>query len=174
MPRVTSQEYREWVKQWDSDDPLVLLVEIVHESLTDSVRISSDMTQFLGFEPETQEPLYGTVSNGKTYYAFPFAFTLPDQPEGSDTTTKAQFRLDNVSQTYTQVIRDLLTAPKLRLAFVFASAPNTYVYQLPELNITDITYDATTITCDLAAADFRLEAFPGVQFYPSVFPGLFS
>ena len=84
MPRVTSQEYREWVKQWDSDDPLVLLIEIHHESLTDPVRISSDMTQFLGFEPETQEPLYGTVSNGHTYYAFPFAFTLPDQPEGTD------------------------------------------------------------------------------------------
>ena len=63
---------------------------------------------------------------------------------------------------------------RIKLAFVFASAPNTYVYQLPELNITDITYDATTITCDLAAADFRLEAFPGVQFYPSIFPGLFS
>lgn len=174
MPIVTSEQYRAWCKQYDSEDPLVLLIEITHESLTEPVRVSSDMTQFLRFDPETQEPVYGTIHDEKEYFAFSFAFTLPDQPEGSDTTTKAQLRLDNVSQEFTSIIRNILTAPKLHLFFVFASAPDDIVYELPELNITDITYDATTITCDLAAADFRLEAFPGVQFYPSIFPGLFS
>lgn len=174
MPVVTSQQYREWVKKYDSDDPMILLAEIDYGTLVTPIRISSDMTRFIRFDPETQEPVYGTVSNGRTYYAYPFAFTLPDQPEGSDTTVKAQFRIDNVSQALTETIRDLQVAPKLKMRFVFASAVNTTVYELPELNITDITYDATTITCDLAAADFRLEPLPSTQFYPSRFPGLFS
>lgn len=174
MPVVTSTAYRKWVKEYDSEDPMILLIEISYSTLTEPVRISSDMTKFLQFDPMTQEPIYGTVHKGKTYYAYPFAFTLPDQPEGSDTTTKAQFRVDNISRDLTQTIRDLQVAPVLKLFFVYGSNLNEVVLELPELNIVDINYTPSTITCDLAAADFRLEAFPGTQFYPSRFPGLFS
>lgn len=171
---VTSREYREWQKSWDSDDPLVLLITLTHPSLSEPVRISSDPTTFLQLDPETREPVYGTVSGGETFFAYPFAFTLPDQPEGSDTTVKASFRVDNVSRQYTAIIRDMLSSPELVLRFVFASDPDTVVEELPPLLVTDITYDVKAIQCELSAKDFRMEPFPAVQFYPSRFPGLFA
>lgn len=172
--RVSSREYREWQKSWDSDDPLILLVTLTHPSLSEPVRVSSDPTKFLQLDPETQEPIYGTISNGETFYAYPFEFVLPDQPEGSDSSVKASFRVDNVTRQYTAIIRDLQSAPALELYFCFASDPDTIVETLPPLLVTDISYDVKTIHCDLSAKDFRMEPFPAVQFYPSRFPGLFA
>ena len=171
---VTSSQYRQWQKSWDSDDPLILLITLTHPSLSEPVRVSSDPTKFLQLDPETQEPIYGTISNGKTFYAFPFQFTLPDQPEGSDTSVKASFQVDNVTRQYTSIIRNMQSAPVLELQFCFASDTNTIIETMPPLLVTDITYDVKTIHCELSAKDFRMEPFPSVQFYPSRFPGLFA
>lgn len=176
---VTSEYYRKWVKQYDSDDPFVLLMEVAHPSLSEPVRISSDATSFLYLDPESQEPVYGTRSTfggseELTFFAFPFAFTLPDQPEGSDSQIKAQLRIDSVSRVYTETIRDIETSPELRMALCFASDPDTLVETLPALLISDISYDVKTITLDLTVDDFRLQTFPALQFYSSFFPGLFT
>ena len=112
---VTSAQYREWQKSWDSDDPLILLITLTHPTLSEPVRVSSDPTQFLQLDPETQEPVYGTVSGGEQFFAYPFAFTLPDQPESADSTVKASFRVDNVTRQYTAIIRNMLSAPELVL-----------------------------------------------------------
>lgn len=173
MARVTTQQWREWVQANDADDPLVFLVEISHPSLSEPIRVSSDMTTFLGMEPELKEPIYGTVCNGVKFYAQPFSFTVPDTP-GDSSTTKASFSLQNVSQEYTAAVRNLTSAPRFRCTMVLASSPDTVQQSLPDMWLTDITLDASTISGELSPADFRTEPWPKLKFYPSGFQGLFS
>ena len=56
---ITSEQYKKWVKEYDSDDPLVVLMTITHPTLSEPVRISSDATKFIQLDSETQEPVYG-------------------------------------------------------------------------------------------------------------------
>lgn len=171
---ITSEQYKQWVKEYDSDDPLVVLMTITHPTLSSPVRISSDATKFIQLDTETQEPIYGTVSNGNTFYALPFKFVLPDQPEGTDSTVKATLSIDNVNREYTSIIRNVDISPSLVIQMCFASAPDTIIDTLPVMLIEEIDYDVKTINLQLTVNDPRIQTFPALQFYPSRFPGLFS
>ncbi len=171
---ITSEEYKKWVKEYDSDDPLVVLMTITHPTLSEPVRISSDATKFIQLDSETQEPIYGTVSRDNTYYALPFRFILPDQPETTDSSVRATLAIDNVNRDYTDLIRNVDVSPTLTIELCFASAPDTIIETLPVMMIEDIEYDVRTINLQLTIDDPRVQTFPALQFYPSRFPGLFS
>ena len=109
MSVVTSSEFRKWATANDSADPYIFLLEITHPSLSAPIRVSSDMTEFIQLHDETKEPIYGTRHNGVVYYALPFKFTVPDQPEGSDP-IKAQVSIDNIDREYVAAIRNMESA----------------------------------------------------------------
>lgn len=172
MSVVTSAQYRKWAAANDSSDPLVFLLEITHPSLSTPIRVSSDMTEFIQLHNETKEPIYGTRHSGVVYYAHPFKFTIPDQPEGNDP-IKAQVSIDNIDREYVAAIRNMESAAVFRAKTVFASSPNEVQLEFPVLRITSATYTASTIDADLGPDDYRVEPVPAANFYPSGFPGLF-
>lgn len=174
MPKATSTEWRQWVKEYDADDPMIILIELTHPNIDGIIRISSDMTEFYQLDPESQEPVYGTTHNGNKYYCLPFSFTIPDQPDDSDATVKAQIQIDNVNRDYVEAVRNMDIAPTLVVKFVLKSSVNVVQQQMPSMRIKEITYDAALITGEIEPDDYRIEPFPSPQFYPSRFPGLFS
>ena len=172
MSVVTSSEFRKWATANDNADPYIFLLEITHPSLSAPIRVSSDMTEFIQLHNETKEPIYGTRHNGVVYYALPFKFTVPDQPEGSDP-IKAQVSIDNIDREYVAAIRNMESAASFTVKTVFASSRNEVQQEFPVLRITSATYNASTIDAELGPDDYRAEPCPAMNFYPALFPGLF-
>lgn len=172
MSVVTSADFRKWAAANDSDDPQIFLLEITHPSLSEPIRVSSDMTEFIQLHEETKEPIYGTRHQGAVYYALPFKITLPDQPQGSDP-VKASVTVDNVDREYVAAIRNMDSAATFKVKTVFASTPDKVELEYPALRITSATYSATTIDGELGPDDYRAEPVPALNFYPALFPGLF-
>jgi hypothetical protein len=169
---VTSRDLRKWAISSESDEVNVWLIEITHPTLSESIRVSSNPSQFLMLHEETKEPIYGTVSNGKTFYAIPFQFTLPTKPEDGDT-PRATIRVDNVDKEMVEAIRNIDTFPMCNVYMIFDSSPDVIRETLPNFRLTGVTYTATSIEGTLSPRDFRAEPFPAVNFYPALFPGLF-
>lgn len=172
MSVVTDRDFRRWAIQSEGDEVAVLLLEITHASLTDPIRVSSDPTEFIMLHEETQEPIYGTRSNGDVYYTLPFAFVFPDQPEGN-TTPKATLRVDNVNRQYVRVLRDTEITPICRIRLVFASSPDVFREEIGPYRLGSVTYNVTAIEGTLMPDDPRSEPVPALNFLPSSFPGLF-
>lgn len=172
MSTVTSKDLRRWAIQSDSEDVLIWLVEITHANLTEAIRASSDMTEFIALHEETKEPLYGTRHQGKLFYTIPFSFTLPEQSEGTEA-ARATLRVDNVDREYIRAIRDTDSVLLCRVMGVFSSDPDTVQHDFPPFRITSVTYTATSIEGTLMPFDFRYEPVPALNFLPSGNPGMF-
>lgn len=157
MSRNTSLTLRQAVNAQETGQVFLILLTIDHAQLSVPIRVSSDAVN--------------TVSNGDTYYAYPFEITLPDDME--DRPPRARLRIDNVSREIIASIRSIQTAPTLNIDIVLASDPDTVEVHLPDFQMRNITYDAMTIDAEINIDYFIEEPFPAGTFAPSYFKGLF-
>lgn len=155
--RNTSATFRAAVNAQETGEVFIVLVEIDHADMADPVRLSSDAVD--------------TTSNGAVYTAYPFDITLPDDPE--EGITRARITIDNIHREQINWIRNLASSPTLTISIVLASDPDTVEAQYGNFELTNVQYDALTITGDLGITSFMGEPYPGDSFLPSKFPGLF-
>lgn len=153
--RDTSLTFRQAVHARETGEVFIVLLEITDG--VDTTRLSSDAVD--------------TVSNGETYQAYPFDITLPDDPE--EGVTKARITIDNVHRDIIAWIRGLASSPTVNIRIVAASDPDTVEAEYSNFELTNVHYDALTITGDLGIESFMGEPYPGDTFLPSRFPGLF-
>jgi len=149
----------------------IALITLSHPDLTDDIRISTDPTQELTELTTVTEKVYGTVSNSKIYVFLPVRIKLPDDTEqGPGTMT---LEIDNVHRAYTETIRSVNTPVTCQVDIVMDNALNTIDASWPEFKLTNISYNATTITGTLKLETLETEPYPAGCFTPSYFPGLF-
>ena len=151
----------------ETDEVVVVLIELSHSTLADPIRVSSDNAELL---PVAQ--VYGTLSNGTEYVFFPFEFTMPDQSE--DSPPRASLVIDNIDRSIVQAVREASGEPiAVAVKVVIASDPDTVVVGEIEFALKNVQYNATTVSGDLSFATVLDEPYPEGMFGPSDFPGLF-
>jgi len=155
--RNTSLTFRQAVYAQETAEVLIILLEIDHDDLDSPIRICKNDTDI--------------TSNGNVYLAYNFDIQLPTDEDND--VPQAQLVIDNVDRALTQAIRTIQTPPTIRIMVVLASAPDTLEVDMPDFLLTNISYNASTITATISIENFLQEPFPGDLFTPTQFPGLF-
>ena len=157
MSRSVSSEFKSTVFGSQTEEAYLVLIKVDHESMDAPIRVTSNGVV--------------TVSNGESFQPYPFTLALPDDTERPF--SRGRLTIENVSQTIIESIRSISTALLITIQIVLASDLDTVEVEYPDFELTDISYDAQTISGSLNIESFVEEPFPGDSFIPSYFPGLF-
>lgn len=154
----------------DSDEILITLLTIYDEdNVTPVIRVADNYLQRLS---ETADHvIYGVQSRGNDYIFLPINITLPSDEDNS--APRCTLTISDVTRDLTPIIRELAHPPRVALEMVLSSSPNTVEVSFYDFYITNITYNAETVTCNLEMINYQLEPFPCFSFTPRFFPGLF-
>lgn len=114
------------------------------------------------------------TSNGNTYTKFTFGVIPP--PDTEETNIRARLVLDNVGRDLVAAFRGV-SGSRERISVAFAlidsADPDTVLISYVNHKITNLSYNALTIVCDLTIDNMLAEPFPGDTMTPATFPGLF-
>jgi hypothetical protein len=155
----------------DSDNDLITLLTI-YNPLNESEVIARLCDGFTQRISETNdEVLYGVVSNGFSYTFIPMQISLPSEDEAQ--APRCSIVLNDVTQYLTPIIRTITAPPRIKLELVLAKTPNVVEVTFSEFYISNFSYNAQSVTADLAMIDYEREPFPMHSFTPRYFPGMF-
>lgn len=161
----------------ESGEVVIALVTVTHPDLeagnvpgvpAGPIRFSSHNTErYLD-----EGPRYRTMSNGTAYEFFPFRLVLPQEDDGGQPTMQIVF--DNVTRELTPLISAVTTPALVTVDFVRLSDLDEVEWSLPEFALTSADLDAGQATLTLMVDAMLDEAYPGWDFTPGAFGGLFS
>ena len=155
----------------DADDDLIILLT-VYNPLNESevlFRLSDGFTKRIS-ETES-EVIYGVTSNGFDYTFIPMQISLPSEDEAQ--APRCSIVMHDVTRYLTPVIRSITAPPRIKLELVLTKTPNIVEVSFTDFYINNFSYNADSVTADLAMTDYEREPFPAFNFTPRYFPGLF-
>jgi hypothetical protein len=156
MPRaLPSAALAELYAQRSSGVWLTLLT-IEHADLPATIRLVNDRAS--------------VVSGGDTYAALGFSIQLPADAEEIP---RASLTVDAVDRTIITALRSITTPATVTVEIVRQSAPDTILASWV-LEMRNASYDAQTVTMELYPPPVLDEAYPGTDFTPLLFPGIFD
>ena len=167
---TTSLNFRVATNAQETGRVPIALITLSHADLVDDIRISTDPTAELGSTTDL-EKAYGTTSDSLDYIFLPVRIKLPDDTDEGP--GEMQLEFDNVHRAYTEAIRNVFTPVTCQIDLVMDNALDTIDASWPEFKLTNINYDATTITGTLKLETLESEPYPAGSFTPSYFEGLF-
>ncbi len=170
---VLSTDFSSVTLASETAEVLVCLVEIRHPSLTEPIRLTSDMAEIYGYDEDSGDPIYVTRSQGNIYFSMPFSFIPPGTPDEGKM-PRGKFVIANADVRITQAIRNVHDRLTLKAMFVHASDPDTIISEIPTLWIESVDYDAASITATLSLKHFLNSPVPKRKFTPANFPALFK
>ena len=150
---MPTDRFKESAYAPETDDVWLLLVVLEHPDLTDPIRVANNLED--------------VVSNGETFTACPFDFTLPSSLE--DSSPRARIRLPNVSKEVIKAVREIDSPASISFMIVLGENPDLVEFEYRGMTLTEVTADAGTISGDVGFEDIRLEPFPSHGFNPSYF-----
>ena len=171
MARAITKRARKHVQS--EIDPLVkvFLITINHEDLTEPIRVSSDPTVRLGSDSENI--IYGTISQGRTFYYAGFSANLANDEDGS--APQVEISIPNASRHMVEAIESMGAGPvSVDIELVFADTPDIIEVQLLGMELSDITYDESTITGIVSRDLLFQEPYPFRSCTPQEYPFLFA
>ena len=110
-------------------------------------------------------------SRGNTYLYAGVDVTLPDEQDKSPPASK--LTIANVTRDLVPLARSINTPAQVMIEAVLASAPDIVESSWPGFDMSNLTYDATSLQFDLTVDALVTEPYPGGTFSPANFPGLF-
>lgn len=156
----------------ETDEALLACLDISHPDLDDVLHFVSNTESI--------------TRKGKTYYAFPFGVTLPnDDPE---TVATATLTISNVMPTEDGTVdqdtvlawrkniadlRQISGAVTVNIAIVLSSTPDVTEFDSGDMTLDQISVTATTITGSLSKDGAFGEPYPGDYMTPGNLPGIF-
>jgi hypothetical protein len=155
----------------DADDDLITLLTIYDPLNENSVvaRLADGYTKRIS---ETDaEVIYGVTSNGQDFTFLPMQISLPSEDEAQ--APRCSIVLYDVTRYLTPIIRTITAPPKIKLDLVLSKSPNVIEVSFSEFYISNFTYNAESVTAELAMTDYEREPFPQHSFTPRYFPGMF-
>ena len=151
----------------------ICLLTITHPKFDQPVRLSTDATQYLRDDEETNTPIYGTLSRGEEFVFVPITPTLPSSD--SETPPAGRFSISNVSQIVSKYLLEIdETYPRVTVEVVLASDPDTVNQVWPEFDLTTANIDATNVEVQVSLNTANAEPIPWLRFVPAYFPNLFT
>lgn len=148
----------------------IALLTITHPDMAETLYISADPTQRIVVTDDAI--IYGTVSRGNNYVFLPMSIKLPDDDDSGG--GQMSLELENIGRELTEAIRTVSTPAKITVEFVMDNALDTVDVTFPEFMLSNITYNASTITMTLIVDDLTREPFPGLMATPGTAPGVFA
>lgn len=175
----------------ESNDTLITLITIYDPTDPDgtdiAARICDNYLQRLetasiigltGFPANSQsvvtdanDLVYGVVSRGDNFIFMPVEISLPSEEDNS--APKCSLVIKDVTRYLTPVIRDIQAPPKILIELVLTSTPSVVEASFTGFYISNISYNAESVTCELTMTDYAVEPFPCFTFTPQYFPGIF-
>jgi len=155
----------------ESDNDLITLLTI-YNPLNESeviARLADGFTQRISETDD--EVVYGVVSNGFSYAFIPMQISLPSEDEAQ--APRCSIVLNDVTRYITPIIRTITAPPRIKLELILAKTPNVVEVSFSEFYINNFSYNAQSVTADLAMIDYEREPFPMHSFTPRYFPGMF-
>lgn len=165
--RNVSLNFRQALFAQESGEVVIFLVTITHPSLGAPIYLSSDPTT----RQSTDPLVYGTVSRSTTFLYADIEVSLPDEQDRAAPACK--MIIPNVTRDLIPLARSVSTPPSALVELVLASAPDTVEMSWPQLQMTNLNYDALSLTFDLTMDALVTEPIPAGTFAPSYFPALF-
>lgn len=155
----------------DADDDLIILLTI-YDPLNESqvlFRLADGFTKRIS---ETDaEVIYGVTSNSQDYTFIPMQISLPSEDEAQ--APRCSIVMHDVTRYLTPVIRSITAPPRIKLELVLTKSPDTVEVSFTDFYINNFSYNADSVTADLAMTDYEREPFPANSFTPRYFPGMF-
>lgn len=133
-----------------------ILLDIAHPDLTSTLR-------FVNCQSDV-------VSNGNTYYSFPFEVVLPDSD--GENPQKAMLRIDNISRDVYAAIWALNPSPTITISVVLSSQPDVVEFQTGRLYVGQVVADEMVLEGELTPLQYNREKWPAGVVNPARFPGL--
>jgi hypothetical protein len=155
---TVSDSFKADVFAQETGEAFIILLAIDHDDLSSPIYLGSDGVD--------------TISNSKTYIAYPFDFIAPAM--AGDKEPAAKIEIDNVSREIIEAIRGLSSPPTIEVDIVRASVPDTIEVSFPDFLLNDVTYDRLVVSGTMVVETLGNEPFPAHSFLPSNFPGLFG
>ena len=153
----------------NADDTLVTLLTITGPGLSETIRLADNFDQRLSKTDE--DILYGIVSRSEQYMFLPMEVVLPSDEEAA--APRASIVLHDVTRILIPEIRALTEALEVTLELVLKSSPDTVEASFPGFFMSQVPYNADSITVQLDVESLAMEPFPAHTFTPAYFPGLF-
>lgn len=154
--RSLSATARAAINAQETDQVFLVLLTISHSDLAQPIRVVRDHNNI--------------TSRGDQYLAYPFDVTLPDDRE--DTITTVSLTIDNVDRSIATAIRTIAGAPDVTLEVVRADDPDEVEAGPFDFKLRDVTYNALTVSGELAFEDILNRAVVKNTFTPADFGGL--
>lgn len=143
--------------QTTAEIPIILLV-IDHPTLSDPIRVCHNTEN--------------VTHDGETYYAFPFLIDLP--ADRDDELPRVTLTIDNTDRSIIPTLRTITTPPTVTMSVVLHGTPDVIEAGPYEFTLREMTYNAGSIQGFLSYEAILDEPFPGDEFIPPYFPGLFE
>jgi hypothetical protein len=171
MPRRLSMNARMSLDAPASDELQVYLLKITHPYLDAPVRLSTDPTECLSYEPL----MYGTKSTWQTSDGSPFLFVLVSAQLPSDKEDEpagAALVLENVDNQVAQMLRSTTARATVDMAVVLASSPNLIEQEFLGLRLMSVEGNASEVTLNISRDPINAEPWPAGRMTRQRFPGL--
>lgn len=169
--RKVSKKLRKHVQSEVSTSVQVALLTLKHESLSEPIRASSDPTERVGKTAENI--IYGTRSRGNVYYYVGFDYTMPNDEDGAS--PQVSITLNYVTRDVIEAIESMGTGPvTVDMEICFADSPDVVEIGIYGMQLTDITYDHSTVTGTISRDLLFQEPYPFRSFIPYHYPYLFG
>lgn len=166
--RSLSLDMRTALFAQESGKVAVALITITHPTLASPLYLSSDATERLSTDPL----VYGTISRGNSHlYVAPEVY-LPDEKDREPPQSK--LIISNVSRDYIDLVRSISSPASFKIELVLSDAPDDVEIEYPAMQMTQVEFDAMTMTFTLSQDAMALEPYPAHKFTPSYFPALFN
>ena len=111
------------------------------------------------------------TSNGQVFDPYPFALTLP--LSDGERQTELILQIDNVDQSLTKAIRELLTPPAVKLDMVLSNTPDTIEQTIDFLRADFVSYDSLSVQFRLRPDNIMGRKFPSSKYTPARYSDLF-
>lgn len=117
--------------------------------------------------------LEDVTSRGNLYTAFPFDLTLP--PDDGQRPQSIQLQFANVGQELMELVRAYAPGnnPTVKLELVVSDKPDIVEKTVDFMELANVTYDALTITFELASSSIFARKTITATYNQIEFPGLF-
>lgn len=152
----------------ETDVAVIILLTLRTNDLPDAIRICSTPVEKFA---DLGENVYGCTSNGQRYLFLPFNIVLPQDDKTGAVTAK--LTIDNVNRQIVQYARETKSAINVDIQVILSNDLDAVELEFKDFKLTNVSYDAFTVSGDLSVDYLGLEPFPCGRFTPSGFPELF-
>lgn len=149
-PAIASQNAEATAEAW-----LILLI-IDHITLAQPIRVVDNNADI--------------TSGGNLFVAWDFNLILPgEDPDNPDT---ARLSIGNIDPLIIRTLRQISGPPSITIRVVLSSTPDVVEVEFAGLVLRNASYDAGTITGDLAFEEILTEPV-ATTLTPAMFPGMY-